>query len=93
MKMNQYQIYDTRNTSLLSDYPVYNANRPVEALRKYLADKGENILVEISADIDVQFGVIPCVTENGRTYQLGYKRKTWFRKKIEGGNHVESNIF
>ena len=79
--MNQYQIYDAKDCRLFAEYPTYYAKRPIDALKQYLNDINEDIQVEVSADIDVRFGVIPCITENGKIYQLGYKRKTWFRKK------------
>jgi len=78
--MNLYQIFDTSNNNLLSEYPMFEGKRPIEALEKYLNYKKINISVKISADIDVRFGVIPCqVDENGKVWQLGQKRKTWFK--------------
>jgi hypothetical protein len=79
MDVKTYQIYDAQDTSLLNDFPVYSANRPIDALKKHLAKEGLQISVKVSADMDVRFGVIPCVIENGRVYQLGYKRKVWFK--------------
>jgi hypothetical protein len=81
--MNQYAIADSKQTSLLADYPIFSGNRPKEALKKYLSSINENIEFEVSGDRDCRFGVIPCTFENGRMYILGYKRKTWFRKKIQ----------
>lgn len=74
-----YQIYDARNNRLLEDYPVVEASRPIEAVRKYLAQKGESFFLKISKDNDVQFGVFPCCFENGKIYRLAYKRQTWFQ--------------
>ena len=67
--MTQYQIYDACETRLLEPMPVYEANRPIGALRKYLADKNERVSIKISADRDVRFGVIP----------VNHGRRTWFK--------------
>lgn len=83
--MKLYQIFDSHITSLLSENPVYTANRPIEAVKMYMKERGIDLKIKISADIDVRFGAIPCVIDNGRIY-LTRGRRTWFKtiKKEEG---------
>lgn len=76
--MKTYQVFDAHITSLLTENPVYTANRPSEAVRMYMKEKGIDLKIKISADIDVRFGAIPCFIDNGRTYLTG-GRRTWFK--------------
>ena len=77
--MKTYQIFDNNERCLMMELPIFHANRPIEALKKYLAMRNEIVNVKISADNDVRFGVIPSIIENGSVFQVGGKRKTWFK--------------
>jgi hypothetical protein len=77
--MKTYEVFDTNETRLLVDRPIFNANRPIDALKQYLKQAGEESLkVKVSASKYVRFGIFPCTIENGKMYYLGGKRRTWF---------------
>ena len=70
----KYRIFDTRK-SIMSDYPVVEAESGREAIDKYLID--EDIEVKASGDDNVHFKTTPYKEKDGVKYKAG--RATWWK--------------
>jgi hypothetical protein len=78
--MNSYIIEDATNCHLLVARPIVYANKPIDAVKKHLQiTNRENLKIKVSGELNVHFGAIPCIIENGQTFILGGKRQTWFK--------------
>jgi len=79
--MIYYEIFDAQNSalSLLGDWPIFQANRPIDAARKYLESIGEHTRPTVSGDRHVRLVLTPITYENGRKYILSYKRRMGFK--------------
>ncbi|MGA2669834.1 MAG: hypothetical protein ABSF21_00200 [Dehalococcoidia bacterium] len=76
-----YEIFDINHFTVLGPSNTIEADRHVDAARKYLESIGEgNKTLKVSARNDVRIKVSPVVMKDGRLFRLAGRgiRQLWF---------------
>lgn len=81
--MEHFQVYDSRNNTLLAENPIYEAPTGRKALEKHLKKINFKGQVKVSASNDVHFKVTPLTIIDGVRYYNRSKKALWYQIQPE----------